>query len=389
MSMDDQDLHAVLHRATQSIDAPVLAGRAVVGARSRRARRRGLVAAATSSAVVAAVVIATHVGGTPSVAPPTTPSSAPASPTGVPNLDADASEPAIAPMIDPATVQPTWDPADVRDLPLDASVSTLDVLEPSGPVGAVSGGALVAADVDGLSWLWGADGGWRSTAYPEPAPGSPGRSIALTPDGSELVVTGRTALWTRSTDSQRWNEVAYPSGFRTDFDYYATVAAFDDGRILLGQYRRFWLLDPDGLATRLPFDALDEVVPAGDDVLAERFAQPLTQVVEEWRGGAVVRATDSSTLQSLQRPVADASSIALTRARTSFGRPAGVTESDGLLALSRDGLISRAFLPVSSAGSYYSDNNGLTALDWLDSDTVLAEVRPRNAPDVTFAIDAL
>ncbi len=39
-----------------------------------------------------------------------------------------------------------------------------------------------------------------------------------------------------------------------------------------------------------------------------------------------------------------------------------------------------------SGGSYYSDNQGMTALGWLDPDTVLFEVRPKSAPDLTWLV---
>ncbi len=68
-------------------------------------------------------------------------------------------------------------------------------------------------------------------------------------------------------------------------------------------------------------------------MLARRFAEPLTGVVEEWRDGEIVRSTDYLPLQSLQRPVADAASIAVTRASTGYSLPRGPEEQDGLLAL--------------------------------------------------------
>lgn len=378
------ELHGVLDRASADIGAPALATRALDSARRRRARRRGAVAAVLSSTLVVAVVVASQLGRGPNVAPPTNPSlttSPSPSPTDI------SAGPDAAPPVDPTRVQPLWDPDDVAELPLDPSVPPLDLLDPAGPAGVTSGTALAAADQEDLSWLWGADGGWRSSSYPEPGQRYVRRAIALTPDGAELVTTGRTALWTRGTDSQQWREVPYPSGFRTESDYSTTLAAYDDGRILLGQFRRYWLLDAEGAATRLPFDALDEVVPAGDDVLAERFAQPLTQVVEEWRDGEIVRSTDSSDLRSLQRPVADDSSIAVTRGYGGYsGGERGPVDNDGLLALDRDGLTTRAYLPTPSRATYYSDNGGLTAVGWLDGDTVLAEVRPRKDFDVTYLI---
>jgi|GEM_PF-3373481 len=290
--------------------------------------------------------------------------------------------------IDPDRVQPAWDPDDVRELPA-AGVLLPAVLVPEGDPGPVRGSAVAAADADGRCWVLGTSGEWTSTAYPEPELPFVGRQVAIASSSDVVVVTGRRALWRRDVSSGDWIEVPYPAGFRTRFDYSPTLAVDDDGRILLGQDQRWWLIDTDGGApTRLPFDRFDDVMTSGGDVLASRFANtsPPTRAVEEWRSGSIISSQDATGFQSLQRPVADERSIAFARARTGYTVPASAVESDGLLALDRDGLTTRAFLPVPSRASYYSDNGGLSPVGWLDPDTVLVAVRPRSDPDTTWLV---
>jgi hypothetical protein len=57
-----------------------------------------------------------------------------------------------------------------------------------------------------------------------------------------------------------------------------------------------------------------------------------------------------------------------------------------LLALELDGLTTRAFLPVKDRNHWYSDGAGLTAIGWLDDDTVLAEVQPRSDAATTWVV---
>lgn len=379
------DLHQVLDCATDDIGAPALAARAFNAARRRRTRRRGAVAAVLSSGLVVAVVVASQVGAGPSVAPPTNPSLSPStSPTDVPSV----AEATAAAEIDPAKAQPLWDPAGVEDLPR-AGVLLPDELDPVGESGPAIGSAVAVADDGGLCWVLGSSGEWASTAYPEGELEFVGRQVAISSVAYEVVVTGRTALWRRDVSTQEWTKVPYPADFRTQFDYQPSLAVYDDGRILLGQDERWWLIPADGgAATRLPFDRFDDVMTAGSDVLASRFANtaPPQRTVEEWRSGSIVRSQDAIGFQSLQRPVADTFSIAFARARTGYTVPPSVVESDGLLALDREGLTTRAFLPVPSAASYYTDSGGLTPVGWLNPDTVLVAVRPRDDFDTTWLV---
>jgi hypothetical protein len=101
--------------------------------------------------------------------------------------------------------------------------------------------------------------------------------------------------------------------------------------------------------------------------------------VQEWKAGEVVPITSLGPLENLQRPVISETSLAAARANAEWGPGRPVDDYDGLIALDRKTLETRGFLRVPYEASYYVDGGTLTPIGWLDDDTVLFTVLPKNA----------
>lgn len=184
--LQDQ-LPDLLHRATDRIDGPDLAARALAGARRRRARNRGVAAAVAAAAAVVVVVVSVELtaGGGPRVDPPPAQSPSPAPTTAV----------ATAPAIAPSRIQPVWDPRDVEGLPV-TDLGVPRVMESLVP-GVVDRPVAVLDDGE-RALLVSADGRSDDLALPDGL--GEQRTVSLSPDGTRLAVTGISGFFWRPLD---------------------------------------------------------------------------------------------------------------------------------------------------------------------------------------------
>ncbi len=381
--MTEETLHDILLRVTDGIESPDLAATALTTAPRRRARRRGALVAVGSAVAVGSVIVAGALMDTDE-----TPAPAPGVPT--PTRTSDLGLPPLAPDIDPDRAQPIWDPEQVASLPWDDQLGLPQDLTPVRSAGGATSAVVAAADHGDLFCLLLPTGEWVDAGgYPEPPLESAGRTIALSDDGSRIAVTGRSGLWWRDLPNGQWVRVDYPAGLQLPTD---TPLGLDFGTVeslVLAHWNAFWRVDlATGSAERLPFDLYDDVSALPDgDVVASRFATSgkVPRVVERHHDGQVVSATSPASLGSLQFAVGSDTSIVATRADGAYPDVAA-TDHDGLLALDLDGLTTRGFLPVEDDIAYYADSGGLTAVGWLDDDTVLAKLRLRTETSTTWVI---
>ncbi|GAA4681014.1 hypothetical protein [Nocardioides nanhaiensis] len=372
-------LSALLDDATAWVERPDLAGAALAGARRRRRRRRGLATGAVAAAAVAAVLVTPLGGALLTDSPP-----AGVGPTIAPSADptSPGAEPVDAAPLQPEDVQQPWDPDDVEQLPWDGALGLpRDLTIGQGP--AERGAARAATAVDGTLHLLGPSGWYTGADLPAGVGTDP--TVAIAPDGSRTAVVGGSVLAVSSPDG--WTSLPLPRGFSGAEDFYVDLDFVGADRLLLGEWNRFWEIDASsGEAVRLPFDRIDEVVPAGDAVLADRYSDARPNTLELWREGQVEAVGDTSALESTQRPASDAASLATVRANGATYGEGDATDTDGLLVLGLADLSVRGFLPVPTRGSYYSDSANLTPLGFTDPDTVLAEVRPAGSPETTWLV---
>jgi hypothetical protein len=336
--------------------------------------------------------------GVPRVnAPPTSDSSTPPTeraPSAFAPPTSDSSTPpterapsAFAPPIDLEKVQPLWDPNHVESLPWETRVGVPRDLDPrAGSLGSAASTAIAAADAAGRLWLLSPEQTWWHEAFPEGAGYLDARAMALADDGSRIAVSGRTGLWWRDISASGWTKVPYPRGL-APADYYVSVEFGPTDALILATYEKMWAVSlPTGRAERLPFNRFDDVSALSDgDLVVTRFADnPVRRSIERYRGGELIQSSDPTSLESLQRPAANATSIVATRGDSGRTGPRTSTDHDGLLALRLDGLTTCAFLPFDERHGYYSDSGRMTALGWLGDDTVLAIVQPRDDADTSW-----
>ena len=180
------ELHDLLERATDRMEAPDLAARALTTASGRRARRRGLAAAGAAAVLVAAVAVAGSFehGG---VSRPTGP---------LPSPDPDHPDERVV------TAQ-AWDPRSVDDLDRVTWPGLPSTVDVPGSAPYLGDEPLPAAwlvvstrlpENDGGLFVLGVDGSWRS--LPDGGLGAPAPSLSR--DGTRLLVPladGGAQVW--------------------------------------------------------------------------------------------------------------------------------------------------------------------------------------------------
>lgn len=368
--MIPQQLHEALDRATDAVEPVGMAGSALATARRRRTRRHGIAAGALSALLVVGVVTALQATRSPG-------SDATRSPAASSSASGDVRAPdeiPTAPTIPADRIQPAWDPRNVAALP--AADLGLPAALPPADSGAVTT-AVALFDGDDETLLVGQAG--ARSRLELPAGLGPSRSVSLSPDGRRVAAVGGSGLFWRELAGGSWRRVDVPARVVRD-EATATWLPGSEGVVLQGsrgglrvdlqsgsqellpQLRGYawWAAGPDGRLTYLSSDAQAPIA------------------VEQEGGG--VQQIHRGHLESLQRYAASATSLAAARADGGVygGKPAP-DDRDGLIALDLATLSTRAFLPVPTAGHWYSDGGHLTPLAWLGEDTVLFSVTPQGA----------
>lgn len=374
------DLRSVLDRATDAIEAPGLRSVVIATARHRRTRRRGLGAGLVAGVAVVAVVVATqavHPGER--TAPPV------GDPTSGLSVSPDASsltELELAGSIQESDVQAEWDPDDVLALPLREDLVAGETLSPPSSAVSLDDSPLEAAValVDTGTGLLLSDvaGQWRSVAYPGDR--SDGYAVALSTAGSRLVVVLGSGVWWRDLADREWNLIDSPP--TVDLATETAALFLDDDVLAIAGTDGTWSVDLRSVGTgwhRLPFTLTSTgVAPDGTVVeLRTEQLQGASRFVDEWSGAEIMRTTGADSLEYLDHPVVSDTSILATREPSSYRYPRTGRDLDGLVALERDGLTVRAYLPVPGDRAYYA-RAGLRPLAWLDDDTVLVRVVPES-----------
>lgn len=371
--MNDDHMHEVLDRATDAVEPVGLGAHAMTTARRRRARRRGAAAGAASvTAVVLAVVVHGVTGTTASPPSPTPATSGPTTPT--PSVT-PSPEPAVAPSIPESRIQPEWDPRDVESLPvLDLGVPRVLPLADSGAVTT----AVALLDHDDVVLLVGSDGAQAPLALP----GDLGRYrsvVALSPDGRRVALTGVRGLYWRDLDGGDWRLVDVP---RSVLDRVSPAWLADSASLILRDYGPGVRVDlASGATERLPqLSDYASWAADADGRLTYLSHDPVPLVASEQADGSVTE-IDRGPLKAILGFVVSDDSLAAVRAYGGYaGGVRAVDDVDGMIALDRTTLATRAFLPVPDASSWYTDGGALAPLAWLDDDTVLLTVRPVDNP---------
>jgi hypothetical protein len=332
------ELHDLLDRATDRVENPNLAARALVDARRCRTTHRGLLAAGLAAAVVVTATLVSQLGQPErDSAPPVTPS---------PSTD---------------ITQSPWDPRDVDDLsPAAADVAPRlpdDVSPPATAIPLVGNpidAAVLAFRGDDAILLLSTDGTWRSTS---PASGGTSGAV-LSADGTRLAVGTATGadIWTLSTG--RRVRVAHPQ--ESTPGEYESWAWVDDSTLLYDDGRAGgWLVAlPSGEATAVPYpngsvtvDPDGAVVESADDGTPPRLV--------DWAGGQPrrVNMTRIGHLTSIQ---ADADTVV------------GINGSSVVVA-TRSDLAPLHVLPLTNPQDNYGGGK-LPVVGLLDDGTVLLQV---------------
>ncbi|WP_243060699.1 hypothetical protein [Nocardioides sp. SR21] len=346
------ELRDLLDLATDRVEAPGGAAAALGSARRRRTARRSLAATATVVVLVTGVALAGRIGGDRTVEPAPAPTSSPT--TVVP----------VAPAIPRSAVHPVWDPRGAEGLPV-VELGVPRVMESLTP-GTVTRPVAVLDD-GSRAVLVSGDGYSEELTLPDGLGGA--RTVTISPDGQRLVAAGASGFFWRDLDGE-WREV--------------------DG--VPGEARLTWLPDSSGVvargwprAVRVDLDGgtVEDVaylegvshIGFGPD---GRIVGTEPQLVVEWGDGEEVGRFRTGELEGLILPAVGNDTIAFTRANLVLGdQPA---DRDGLVAVDRETLETRAYLPVPDDHDYYAFAEELRPLTWLSDDVLAFTVLPEGAP---------
>lgn len=373
----DEGLGEVLHRATDRIESPGMAGAALAGARRAR-RRRGVVAVAAVAASVLVVLGGVRlVGGTLGAEPdPAAPT-----PTDLPASTDAPTQPVPAPPDEPV-VHPTWDPFTVVDAPLRDTVLP-ELLEPPDDAPAIEDDPVPAAVV---AWpaagrdvmLLGEDGRWRSVPgtadalsgtfgdVVEPALGHGGQKVAMSTDAGILVV--EVATGARRTIP--WPDPVAPPWDTAPELRWAPLGNAAGLAVL--HWNETWLVELDGTAQKAPYSR-----PYGTGLAFEPVGPVVEKRWEEldlrvWDGAPHVARITSTVPFGYwgERLVFERGLMALT------GGGNGLPGDAGPMVVEAATGTVLGYAPIRDRSGAYSDNGRLTALGFLDDRTVLLLVGP-------------
>ncbi len=366
------NLREVLDRATDGIEPVGLAGPALARAAERRARQRSAAGVVAGVAAVVAVIGGAQLwGGGDDDRPPE-----PAAPTTTTTTTGPA------PGSD--AVGPLWDPLTVPDAPLASSVLP-EVLDPPEQPPKITDAPMPAAVVawpeEGFDLrLLGTDGQWRCVPGTADLAGAASGAVnppALSADGTRVAVAGDDGILVVDVATGEQRTVPWPDPLAPPWDTVPDLAWIGDG-FLVRTWPRTWFVALDGSAEPAPFGrryvGAVAVDPDSDLVVEKRYDH---QDLRVWE--------DSDVVASAPAPYWG------ERAATRFGRLAftgGSTVQGGpiVLDVATGDLV--AHRPVRDPQATYSDNGHLTALGFVDPDTVLYVVGPAEHVDRRLVVDS-
>ncbi len=346
-----RDLRNLLDLATNRIESPHLAERAVVVARRRQAVGRGAMVAGSVALVVLVAVIGARLDRRLDSAPPAAPSTSSISSTA-----SITSDPTTAP-VSPSTenlqqgiLQPKWDPRDVDALPAadDLASRLPEVVTPpeSAPFLGDSPTDIAVLSVDRGSTvqLLAPDGSWRSVPAPDISAGA-----SLSPAGSRLAIQTAKGIevWSLSTGERR--QLAFPAGFEP-WDFTSTRWV-DEQTLLLDDLAGGWLIDVETTSSRrVPFPTQHPYwwTLDADGALVEGADYGEPAVLRDWRSGDPEQVSMAGTGR-LARPVASQSAVA------GFIVEQGPIDGFAVAIADRSDLTPSAVLPVHDHEGNYSN----------------------------------
>jgi hypothetical protein len=360
------DLDQLFREATEHVASPDLAGRALAGAHRRRVRR-------TAVGALAAVVL---LGGgvawmvqdpTPKAGVVDTPVPTPTPTTSPSEIDAD-----------PAT-QAVWDPFTVVDESRRPSTLPEQIAPPT------DAPSIADAPLPDIVLAWpeeGVDlrvlatnGEWRSVPGTANAIQGTFRDVvspAISPDGDRVAMAVDAGVLVVEATTGEQSVVPWPPELAGPVDSRPGLRWLpgDEGFVVL-HWKRPWLVDLDGTGEPAPFGGSygsGVMVDPDDGTIRERT-----------RAYGRLRTWNSAD---------DASSVSLggygERYVTRFGLvaytgnpgPNGVALMSGPVVVDPGTGEILGYAPIKDRDSVYSDNAHLTALGFVDPDTVLLMVTP-------------
>ncbi len=367
------NLDEVLDRATDGIEPLGLAGVALTHAGERRARRRAVAGAVVGVVAVIAVVGGAQVWGGGGDDRP----AEPVAPTATTTTTGAVSDRA----------GPRWDPLTVPDAPLASSVLP-EVLDPPDQPPKITDDPMSAAVV---AWpeagfdlrLLGTDGRWRcvpGTADLANAASYDVSRPALSVDGTRVAIAGNDGVLVVDLTTGEERTVPWPEPLAPPWDGVPGLGWLGD-RLVVRTWPRTWLLGLDGSAEPAPYgrryDGAFAVDPDHGLVVEKRYTQDDLRV---WDGDEVVGSA----------PVPYWGERLATRfgrlAFTGGGYP--LPNAGGPLVLDVGTGEVAAYRPIRDPHATYSDNGHLTALGFVDADTVVYLVGPAEHVDRRLVVDA-
>lgn len=350
------DLHDLLDLATDRLEAPGLADRALTVAQRRRTVRRGVLASVAAVVLVVGVAVTTRLGGAPAVEPMRVPVT---SPTGVPAR--------TAPAIAPDRIQPVWGPRGAEGQPV-VELGVPRVMESLTP-GEVTR-PVVLLDDGSRARLVSADGLVHELDLPGGL--TRGRTVSLSPDGRRLVATGAGGFFWREIDGD-WQRLG-----AEDVPLEAQLSWLPDSSgVIVRGWKRAVLVDlaSGEVAEQRFLEGVSHLGVAPDGTLV---GVTEGRSVVQWRDGRETDRVSTAGLEGLVLPAVGGSDLAFARTNLSIADPPEPADRDGLLALDRETFETRAYLPVPD-DHYYVHAEDLRPLTWLDDDTLAFTVLPAGA----------
>lgn len=371
------NLTELLYRATDQIEAPGLARGALVAAHRHHARRRVVVASVAAAMVVIGTgsLVATQSGNEPP-SPSQNPTPIPSVPTTPSAFDPNA--------------QVVWDPLTLADAPVADSALPAHLEPPANPPSTARSpmeAAVIAWPEEGEDVrVLGTDGQWRCIDGTADVAGSTWwySNPALSSDGTQVAMSAKEGIFVADVTTGEQEVIPWPDALHAPWDTAPEVRWLPgDAGLAVFYWAGNWTVDLDGEWREAPFTrgfstgvAID---PAGPVV---QHSWRTSELVE-WAGDEVARRVPFP--YQGERFVAGFGRIAFTTG--SLGEYRGSSASGPVVADAATGDL-LAFRPVRDPHATYSDNGHLTALGFLDADTVLYLVGPARYVERRLVVDA-